>query len=110
MFYIVACIIGFIVRYFLIPNPFIPLGDVATGMNILFGLLLLALTYIMVNNISRIKKGSVTSIVMFLVLYFVNSLVIYLIMIFYPVFWKMIFAAVVYFAAYAMVTGWLSKD
>ena len=89
-------IVGWLVRQFLLPNPFEPLGEIANVLNYLFSSALVVLAYRMTGIIY--KKGSAPAVgsVLFLLMYTVNNLVLYGICKCYPAKWLMVLLGVIY--------------
>lgn len=99
MYYIFS-VVGFVIRQFYLPNPFAPLGTNADGINLLFGGLLVPISYVMTGMIYQ--KGSEPAIgsILFFLVYMVNTGATYLVCLAHPTVWLMIVISVAYLASY----------
>ena len=91
-------LISFCVRQFLLPNPFVPLGDIAAGINLFASMALVPLSYGMVGLVYRRGEDPPLGSFLFLVTYAINTGVVYLVCLAYPTKWLMVLIAAAYFA------------
>ncbi len=89
---------SFAIRQFLLPNPFGPLGDIAVGINLIAGMVLVPLSYHMVGLVYRRGEAPALGSFLFLLTYMINTGVIYLVCLAYPAKWLMGLIAGIYFA------------
>ena len=99
MFYIIICIASILIRQFVLPNPFEPIGDLAALVNLLVGLGLSPITYAMVGCIYDSGSAPAVGALLYLAFYAFNTGVIYLICLLCPTMWPKLVIAVVYFVA-----------
>lgn len=103
-------IISFLIRQFLLPNPFAPLGGNAEIINLLVGGAFVPLSYFMTGFIY--DKGSEPAIgsILFLVVYAINTGVTYLVCLAYPLEWLMILIGAAYFAIFVILSVIIRKN
>ena len=93
-------IISFLIRQFLLPNPFAPLGGNAEIINLLVGGAFVPLSYFMTRFIYDL----------FLVVYALNTGMTYLVCLAYPLVWLMILIGTVYFAIFVFLSVIIRKN
>ena len=93
-------IISWLVRSFLLPNPFAPLGESANVINMLVGGVFVPLTYWMVGMVYDRESDRITGSFLFLFVYSINTAVVYGICELYPKYWLMGICAVIYLTLY----------
>lgn len=91
-------IIGFLVRQFLLPNPFAPLGNNAELINWIVGGAFVPLSFFMTGLFYDRGNEPAIGSLLFLVIYAVNTGIAYLVFLAYPMIWLMIEIVVLYFA------------
>ena len=96
--YRVIYFIGFIVRQFLLPNPFAPLGANADLINWIVGGALVPLSYIITGLFYDRGSEPALGSLLFFIVYAINTGITYLICLAYPMIWLMIVIAVAYLA------------
>lgn len=94
--YRIIYFVGMLVRQFLLPNPFTPLGTMGELINLVSSAVLMPLSYFQVSLIYTSGSAPALGSILFTVMYAVNTGVIYLIMLLFPIQWLMITAAVLY--------------
>ena len=100
MMYKIIYLIGFFIRQFVLPNPFIPFGDNAELINLIVGGIFVPLSYIMVGLIYDNGSEPVLGSILFTIVYALNTGVTYIVCLAYPTAWLMIVIACAYFALY----------
>lgn len=80
-------VISLIVRQFLLPNPFAPLGDNAVLINWIFGVVFIPLSYKMVGLIYTKNSDPGFGSFLFLVVYALNTFVTYIACEAWPYYW-----------------------
>lgn len=95
--------LGFLIRQFVLPNPFTPFGESAELINLIVGGLFVPLSFIMVGLIY--DRGSEPALGSFLfnLVYALNTGITYVVCLAYPVKWLMIVIAAAYFVLYLFV-------
>ena len=103
MYHIIK-LLSYVIRTFLLPNPFSPLGASAEIINIIFGIALVPITYCMVGL--NYKKGTDPGLgsFLFFVVYALNSLVTYLVCGVYPNTVLMVAIVVIYLILYTIIS------
>lgn len=103
-------IISFLARQFLLPNPFAPLDDNAEIINLIVGGALVPLSYLMTGFIY--DKGSEPALgsILFLVVYAINTGVIYLVCLAFPLVWLMILIGIVYIVLFVFLSVIIRKN
>lgn len=91
-------IIGFLIRQFLLPNPFAPLGNNAELINWIVGGAFVPLSFIITGLFYDRGSEPAFGSFLFLVVYAVNTGIAYLVCLAYPMIWLMVVIAVAYFA------------
>lgn len=103
-------VISFIVRQFFLPNPFTPLGSNADAINLLFGGVLVPITYGMVGFIYDSGSDPTAGSFLFLLIYAINTGVTYLVCKAYPIQWLMGLIVVLYIALYTFIVIKVRND
>lgn len=100
--YKIIYLVSVILRTLYGPNPFefLPNGD---SLNLLFGGILIPITYLMVKVFYRGGSFPEFGAFCFLILYFVNGYVFKYIMFFYPHWWLIGLLTIVYLIVYILV-------
>ena len=91
------------IRQLFAPNPFEPFGKAATILNAIFGGVLNWPTYRMVGMIYEQDSAPVIGSILYLIIYFANSLVLQGIMALYPHWILMILAVIAYITIYILI-------
>jgi hypothetical protein len=101
---------GFLIRQFLLPNPFEPLGDKAFIANLLVGGAFWFLSFLMTGIIY--KPGSAPALGCFIynITYALNTGITYLVMLAYPTTWLMIVIAAVYLIIYVVAAVFIRRS
>ena len=92
--------LGFLVRQFLLPNPFTPLGENAEIINWIVGGAFVPLSYLMTGFIYDKGSEPATGCFLFLVIYAINTGVTYLVCMAYPMVWLMVLIGILFFAMF----------
>lgn len=103
--YALVRFIGFLIRQFVLPNPFTPLGDMAIVVNWIVGGVFIPLSYFETGLFY--DRGSEPALGSFLfnLFYMINTGITYLIMLAYPYYWLIGIITV----AYLLVIGLFVK-
>ena len=103
-------LISFLVRQFLLPNPFTPLGDNAEIINLIVGGAFVPLSYFMTSFIYDKRSEPTIGSILFLVVYALNTGMTYLVCLAYPLVWLMILIGAVYFAIFVFLSVIIRKN
>ena len=101
--YTIISVAGICIRQFLLPNPFEPLGDIAEGLNLLFGGLFVPVSFAMAGIMYKRGSGAIIGSILFTATYALNTLVAYLVFLVYPTTWLMILIGAAYIVIYVVV-------
>lgn len=88
--------IGFLLRQFVLSNPFAPIGDNTDIVNWVVGALFVPITYFMVGAIYDRGSEPAWGCILFNIIYAVNTGITYLVCLAYPMIWLMVAIAVAY--------------
>ena len=100
--YPIITIISFIIRQFLLPNPFEPLGENAVVINLIASVVLIPVAYVMAGPIYRALDGAPgLGSLLFLLLYAANTMVIYFVCLAIAHWWLVIVILIIYVVLYA---------
>lgn len=102
--YKIIYIISYVLRMVYCPNPFeyLPNGE---ALNLLFGGILIPITYFMVGTFYQKGSAPVIGSIAFLAMYFVNGFVFKQIMRLYPTWWLIIIATVGYIIVFIYIVN-----
>ena len=101
--YKIIYLFGFLIRQFVLPNPFTPFGNSAVLINLIVGGVFVPLSYFMVGLIYERGSEPAWGSILFTIVYAINTCVTYLVCLAYPTVWLMVLIAVAYFALYLFV-------
>ena len=107
--YKIIYLAGFLIRQFVLPNPFTPFGNNAELINLLVGGVFVPLSYFMVGLIYERGSEPAWGSILFTVVYAINTGVTYLVCMAYPSTWLMTLIVVAYFALYLFVSYKISE-
>ena len=91
---------GFLIRQFLLPNPFEPLGDSALLINWIAGGAFWILSFLMTGLIYQSGEAPIVGCLLFNLNYALNTGITYLVFLVYPTIWLMILIAAIYLILY----------
>lgn len=101
--YKILYLIGFLIRQFILPNPFEPFGESAILINYAVGTLLIPISYVMTGMIYERGDEPAVGSILFLFVYSMNTGITYLICLAYPIVWLMISIAILYLVLYVLL-------
>ena len=101
--YKIIYLVGFLIRQFVLPNPFTPFGNNAELINLIVGGTLVPISYFMVGMIYERGSAPAWGSILFTIVYAINTGVTYLVCLAYPTVWLMVLIAIAYFALYLFV-------
>lgn len=99
--------LGIVVRQFLLPNPFSPLGGIGEIINLIASVVFVPLSYAQTGMVYDRGSAPAAGSILFTFFYGINTGVTYLIMLLYPITWLMILAAIVYVIGLFVLLGWI---
>ena len=102
-------LIGFIIRQFLLPNPFTPLGKNAELINLIVGVVFVPLSYGIVGLFYKRGSAPAFGSILFTVVYAINTGITYLVCLAYPIMWLMFLISIVYIAVVIFLSVKLRK-
>lgn len=102
-------LIGFIIRQFLLPNPFTPLGQNAELINLIVGVAFVPFSYGIVGLFYERGSAPAFGSFLFTVVYAINTGITYLICLVYPMMWLMILIPIIYIAIVIFLSVKLRK-
>lgn len=95
--------LGFMIRQFILPNPFTPFGESAELINLIVGGAFVPFSFIMVGLIYDRGSEPALGSILFNLVYALNTGITYVVCLVYPAKWLMIVIAVAYFVSYLFV-------
>lgn len=101
--YKIIYIVGFLIRQFVLPNPFTPFGNNAELINLMVGGMFIPLSFFMVGLIYESGSAPALGSILFNFIYAINTGVTYIVCLAYPTVWLMLLIIIAYFALYLFV-------
>ena len=102
--YTLFAFISYLIRNYCFSNPFSPLGEIGDGINLLFGFLLIPITYIIVGLVYRKNSYPLLGSILFIIIYSVNSCFTYFVMKIYPA----VYLIIILVVAYLFLMGYIA--
>lgn len=109
MAYGIISFFSFVIRL-LLSNPFTPLGEISTGLNLAAGAAFVPISYYMVRSIYDKGSEPIIGSILFLAVYSMNTGVTYIVCRAHPTIWLMIAIVIAYFALFFSVAFFIRKS